>query len=254
MRRPVGIAILMIVSAFFAAQLPASAAEGAEQDAAAEATPESAAEPAVEAGNALQPGPYVLIGSGFGVVEKQDTEIGSNDVELEYDDAGLADLSIGYRVLSFLRVEGNVSYRQHHIENINAEGVAGFGHKGDVHVIGGMANILADYPLGEQIERDSIPMLVPYAGFGFGVLWSKPRAELRTTPERKIRGESTEFAWNVLAGVDIPITRLVGLQIGYRYLESLDPSWKLRIGASSAGDVEAPYRTHEGRVGIRVGY
>jgi opacity protein-like surface antigen len=238
MRRHVGIGILMIVVASLAAQGSATAAE----------------EVAAGDADASRSGPYVLIGSGFGVVEKQDTELGSNDVELDYDDAGLADLSLGYRVLPFLRVEANVSYRQHHIENINAEGLAGFSHKGDIHVIGGLANFIADYPIGEQIERDSIPMLVPYAGFGFGVLWTKPRAELRTTPERKIRGEGTEFAWNLLAGVDIPITRRVGLQVGYRYLESLDQSWKLKIGASSAGDVEAPYRTHEGRVGIRIGY
>ncbi len=199
-------------------------------------------------------GPYLLLGSGFGIVGQQETQFGGTDADIEYQDAGLADLSLGYRVMTHLRVEANLNYRQHHIENIDAEGLAGFAHKGDINAIGALANVLVDYPLGRQAERDSIPFVIPYVGVGVGVLWTKPRFELRTTPEQKVRGESQEFAWNVLAGVDVPITRRVGLQVGYRYLESLDQSWMLRIGADSAGDVDAPYQAHEGRVGIRIGY
>lgn len=202
----------------------------------------------------VETGPYLVVGSGFSVVGQQETKLGADDADIEYDDAGLVELSLGYRVHPHVRVEANVNYRQHHIENIDSEGPTEFSHKGDIHAIGALANVLVDYPLGRQIERGSIPILVPYAGVGVGLLWTKPRAELRTTPEQKIRGESSEFAWNVLAGAEIPITRLVGLQIGYRYLESLDQSWKLRIGSSSAGSVDAPYRAHEGRVGIRIGY
>ena len=199
-------------------------------------------------------GPYLLIGSGFSVVGQQETKLGAVDADIEYADAGLADLSLGYRVLPHLRIEANLNYRQHHIENIDSEGPTEFGHKGDIHAIGALGNVLVDYPLGRQIERDSIPFVIPYAGVGVGVLWTKPRAELRTVPEQKIRGESAEFAWNVLAGVDIPVTRRTGLQIGYRYLESLDQSWNLRVGASSAGNVDAPYQAHEGRVSLRIGY
>ena len=199
-------------------------------------------------------GPYVLVGSGFGIVGDLETDLGPDTADIEYDDAGLADLSLGWRVLRFLRVEANVNYRQHHIANVDGEGVDGFPHKGDLHVLGALGNVILDYPLGAQIERDSLPYGIPYVGVGVGLLWTKPRAEIRTTPERKIRGEDTQFAWNVLAGVDVPITRRVGLQVGYRYLEALDASWKLRVGASNTGDVDAPYRAHEGRVGIRIGY
>lgn len=203
---------------------------------------------------AQETGPYVLIGSGVGVVGSSDAEIGSDEVDIEYQDGGLADLSLGYRVLPHVRVEANVNYRQHHIDNIDGEGVDGFAHKGDVHVLGALANVLLDYPLGAQIERDSLPYAIPYVGVGIGVLWTKPRAELRRTPERKIRGEEAELAWNVLAGVDVPITRRVGLQVGYRYLESRDAKWQLRTGDALVGYVDAPYRSHEARVGIRVGY
>ncbi len=206
------------------------------------------------AATAQETGPYVLVGSGFGIVGDLETDLGPDTADVEYDDAGLADLSLGWRVLSHLRLEANLNYRQHHIANVDGEGVDGFAHKGDLHVLGALGNVIVDYPLGAQIERDSLPYGIPYVGVGVGMLWTKPRAELRTTPERKIRGEDTEFAWNVLAGVDVPITRRVGLQLGYRYLESLDLSWKLRVGASTTGSVDSPYRAHEGRVGIRIGY
>jgi opacity protein-like surface antigen len=206
------------------------------------------------AASAQDTGPYLLLGSGFGIVGDLETDLGPDTADIEYDDAGLADLSLGWRVLRHLRLEANVNYRQHHIANVDGEGLDGFAHKGDLHVLGALGNVIVDYPLGAQIERDSLPYGIPYVGVGVGMLWTKPRAELRTTPERKIRGEGTEFAWNVLAGVDVPLTRRVGLQIGYRYLESLDQSWKLRVGASTTGDVDSPYRAHEGRVGLRIGY
>ena len=203
---------------------------------------------------AQETGPYVLLGSGVGVVGSRDAEIVSDAVDIEYQDGGLADLSLGYRVARHVRVEANLNYRQHHIDNIDGEGVDGFAHKGDVHVLGALANVLLDVPLGEQIERDSLPYAIPYVGVGLGVLWTKPRAELRQDPVQKIRGEEAEFAWNVLAGVDVPITRRVGLQVGYRYLESRDAKWQLRTGETLVGYVDAPYRAHEARVGIRIGY
>lgn len=206
---------------------------------------------------AQETGPYVVIGSGVGVVGSSDAEIGNDEVDIDYQDGGLADFSLGYRVAPHVRVEANVNYRQHHIDNVDGEGVDGFAHKGDVHVLGALANVLLDYPLGAQIERDSLPYAIPYVGVGLGVLWTKPRAELRSVaqgPEQKIRGEEAELAWNVLAGVDVPITRRVGLQVGYRYLESRDAKWQLRTGEDLIGWVDAPYRSHEARVGLRIGY
>jgi len=203
---------------------------------------------------AQETGPYGLVGSGFSIVGRQDARFGTAPTDAEYDDAGLADVSLGWRVLPNFRMEANVNYRQHHISDVRAEHVQGFAVKGDLHVLGALANLIVDYPLGEQVDRDSIPFAIPYAGVGVGMLWTKPRAELRLSPEQKVRGDDTQFAWNVLLGVDIPITRRVGLQFGYRYLEALDPTWELKVGGGSAGDVDAAYLAHEGRVGLRFGY
>jgi opacity protein-like surface antigen len=147
-----------------------------------------------------------------------------------------------------VRVEVNVNYRNHTVENVHYRP-----HRGDFHFVAGMANVYLDHPIGRQIERDDIPFLIPYVGGGVGVLWSKARAEVGL-PDRKIRGESAEFAWNLMVGTEIPITRRVALNVGYRYLESLDHRWLLRDGGSAAGDVDGAYLAHEGRVGLRIGY
>ncbi len=208
-------------------------------------------------------GPTLYVGTGFSAAGEQDTRIydptrpappptspqlGGVDFDFKYQDAALAELGLGYRVMSHMRVEANVSYRGHTLQNVQYRG-----SHGDVHLIAGMANVYADYPLGGQGETDEIPFLIPYVGAGVGVLWSKPRAEVEF-PARKVRGESSEFAWNLMLGTEIPITRFVALNFGYRYLESMDARWLLRNGANGVGDVDSAYRTHEGRFGLRIGY
>ncbi len=208
-------------------------------------------------------GPTLYVGSGFSVAGEQDTRIndptrpappasapalGGVDFDFKYQNAALAELGLGYRVMSHLRVEANVSYRQHELENVQYR--AG---KGDVHFLAGMANLYADYALGGHGENEQIPILIPYVGAGVGVLWTKPSVEV-SFPDRKVRGEGTEFAWNLMMGTEIPITRFVALNFGYRYLESMDQRWLLRNGSNGVGDVDAAYRTHEGRVGLRIGY
>ena len=208
-------------------------------------------------------GPTLYVGTGFSVAGEQDTKIhdstqpvpppanpalGGPDFDFKYQDAALAELGLGYRVMSHLRVEANVNYRAHTLQDVHYRGGSG-----DVHMIAGMGNLYADYPLGGRGETGAIPILIPYVGAGVGVLWTKPRAEVKF-PDRKVRGESSEFAWNVMLGTEIPITRFVALNFGYRYLESMDARWLLKSGASGVGDVDSAYRTHEGRFGLRIGY
>ena len=208
-------------------------------------------------------GPTLYVGTGFSVAGEQDTKIhdstqpappvtnpalGGPDFDFKYQDAALAEIGLGYRVMPHLRVEANVNYRGHTLENVQYRS-----GKGDVHMIAGMANVYADYALGGHDEAGEIPIVIPYVGAGVGVLWTKPRAEVGF-PDRKIRGEGNEFAWNLMLGTEIPITRFVALNIGYRYLESLDQRWRVQDGASGVGSVDSAYRTHEGRVGVRIGY
>lgn len=127
-------------------------------------------------------------------------------------------------------------------------------HRGDIHAIAGLANAYVDYPIGKGGGEYDVPMFVPYIGAGVGVLWTKPRSEINFPTELKIRGESVEFVWKVLLGVEIPITDYFGVQVGYRYLEALDHRWNLRDGARAVSGIDGSYLAHEGRVGFRFGY
>lgn len=240
-------------------------AAGADEKA-ADAAVAGTATPAAGAADTVVPaetGPVLYLGSGFAIAGEQDTRIndptkppapptapalGGVDFDFDYQDAALAEIGLGYRVARHVRVEANVNYRNHTLENVKYRP-----NRGDVHWIAGMANVYFDHPIGKQIERGGIPILIPYVGGGVGVLWSKARAEVGL-PNRKIRGESAELAWNLMLGTEIPITSRVALSAGYRYLESLDHRWLLRNGASGVGDVDGAYRAHEGRMGLRIGY
>lgn len=231
---------------------------------------------------AADTGPILYLGTGFSIAGEQDTRItdsqrptppanfpvyGGADFDIYHQDAALAEVGLGWRVAPHVRVELNANYRDHRVDNIKY-----LTARGDTHYLAGMANVYVDYPLGRQVEKDDLPILLPYAGVGVGVLWSKSRAEFdypyvasTASPlirERKIRGESAEFAWNVMLGTQIPISRHFALDLGYRYLESRDHRWMVRqnVATSGGGDsqgvgaADGAYQTHEGRIGLIVQY
>lgn len=232
---------------------------------------------------AADTGPILYLGTGFSIAGEQDTRIDDAqrppppgglpqysgvDFDVYHQDAALAEVGLGWRVAPHVRVELNANYRDHRVDNLKY-----LTSRGDLHFLAGMANVYVDYPLGRQEENDDLPILLPYAGVGVGVLWSKARAEfdysyVTDTPanalirQRKIRGASAEFAWNVMLGTQIPIARHVALDLGYRYLESRDHNWMVRRNVANVlpgdseqvGSVDSAYRTHEGRVGLVVSY
>jgi opacity protein-like surface antigen len=201
-------------------------------------------------------GVYVYLGTGFSVVGEQNTDIPiadpvftTADRDIQYEDAAIAEVALGYRFSQNIRAEINSSYRAHAVKDLPDTG-----HRGDIHAVAALANVYYDYPIGKGGGDYDVPMFVPYIGAGVGVLWTKPRSELVFPEGFKLRGESAEFAWNVLLGVEIPITDYFGIQVGYRYLEALDHRWNLRDGARAASGIDGSYLAHEGRVGFRFGY
>lgn len=206
-------------------------------------------------------GAYIYVGTGFSIVSEQDTDIPLNiqgappstvrgpDQDIQYEDGPVAEFALGYRWSRHFRSELNTSYRQHNVKDLPDSG-----HDGDIHAIAAMANVFFDYPVGSGGGEYEVPMAVPYVGVGLGVLWTKPRSEIDFPRELRIRGESVEFAWNVLLGVEIPITYNLGIEVGYRYLEARDHRWTLQDGGSAVNFVDGSYLAHEGRFGFRYGF
>ncbi|MFK7894863.1 MAG: outer membrane protein [Myxococcota bacterium] len=226
------------------AGLCVSGAAAQEDDAAAEPAPKGTQ------------GVYVYLGTGFSVVGEQNTDIPladdsfrTADQDIQYEDAAIAEVALGYRFTTNIRAEVNASYRAHAVKDLPDSG-----HRGDIHAVATMANIFYDYPIGKGGGDYDVPMFVPYVGAGVGVLWTKPRSELEFPAGLKLRGESAEFAWNILLGVEVPITDYFGIQVGYRYLEAMDHRWNLRDGARAVSGIDGSYLAHEGRVGFRFGY
>lgn len=198
-------------------------------------------------------GPYVGLAAGpSGMLERDGrlvTRTGSSiNGRVQYQDGSMVELSLGLRLNRHLRVEASTAYRRYEIQDISLGP-----HDGDLQTVTGMLNGIAEWPMGEW---NGLPTFVPYLGAGVGLLWAKPDAELYTdrAPLLEVEGSSVEFAWNVQVGFEIPITRWLGLRMGYRYLEALDSSWNARLGGVSVGDVDQTMRAHEGRFGLRFGY
>jgi len=79
--------------------------------------------------------------------------------------------------------------------------------EGDVKLNNFMFNVIAKYPEGK---------IHPYIGLGLGfsyIDWSLSTS----SPVHSISNDDTVFAWQMLAGVEIDLTKNFALDIGYRF-------------------------------------
>ena len=89
----------------------------------------------------------------------------------------------------------------------------------------------------------------PYIGLGLGVMYSNRDAFAYNAPlldnnEYRISqpdDSAGAFAWQVMAGISIPINESISTRLGYRYLKS---------GKIDYGDVETEFASHNIDVGI----
>jgi len=108
------------------------------------------------------------------------------------------------------RLEGDVNY-----ERMNAQRVytplgtvtRSTGLYGRVASFSAMANALAEFGPSHGVQF--------YAGCGIG--WSKTHEHAIIAPTGGIAGQRSGFAWELIGGVDAPVTEHVSVGLRYRY-------------------------------------
>ncbi len=144
---------------------------------------------------------------------------------------GLAAVA-GYRTGTGLRLEGELAYRRNDLDQISLEGLGTAAVNGDVTALAVMGNLLYDFATGVAVT--------PYLGLGLGFA--------RIAVDSMDLGaddSDTVFAYQLKAGLSVPVSPTLALVGGYTYFATSDPT----IEATTA-----EYSAHTLDVGLRLGF
>jgi len=181
------------------------------------------------------------IGYGFNSDPEFDTLPTGADFILEDADENVSfGGGIGYRIWRGFRMDATLDYR------LNAEYFAQLDSgsaplnqfTGDLDSLVGLINFYYDFDMGHRIT--------PYvgAGVGFAHHWF----DGDDTDD-----SDTNFAWAIMAGVDIDLQDRWKLDIGYRYLDMGDGSFDDKKTPGRSFEID-DIESHEIRVGLRYSF
>ncbi len=135
----------------------------------------------------------------------------SIDADIEFETSFGMSGAVGYQVMPYLRVEGELGFMQQEVDNVSVnvyqngtliDSAAATGNDQGFEAVNFMANAYVDVPL------EFAPSLLPYVGAGIG--WSK----------QTNGAEESSLAYQGMAGVGYRIADKAVVNIGYRYFEA----------------------------------
>jgi opacity protein-like surface antigen len=214
--------------------------------------------PAVTQAAPSRPGPYfsAFIG-GSGVTDTDATTTDFNGAPpIPFNDRVNFDPSIGIGAtggydFGIVRLEGELSYKQGDISSVDSQVVGNqsitrfVNTNGNVGALTMMANAFIDF--------HSQGLITPYVGGGIGFAALHLTDTFGTDISTGDRGvvflsdDDTVFAYQLGAGLEIPLNRQFSIDLGYRYLATAKANFN-----STQITTGMKFESHNGAVGIRV--
>lgn len=199
------------------------------------------------AGGAEQP--YLGLRGSFSDVEDSSAESALTNFDIGYDNGFGASASLGVRLPHGFRAEGELVFQTAGVESftitkdlINVPSLAGdtFTASGEAELIAPMANVFYDLTLPDLMVR-------PYVGAGIG------GAHLNLNAENgplliAIDDDNWAFAWQLMAGVVLPVSEQVWLTAGYRYFSTNE----MALTDSFGTEYTAEYQSHNFDIGLQL--
>lgn len=130
--------------------------------------------------------------------------------------SAFAGIGLGYG----FRVEGELLYRHFTLDSLNAAGLPLPGRGGYTQIAAPMANIFWDPPIPEFIVR-------PFIGAGFGGAYVD--SHLRSGSTEVFSADNWHFAYQLMAGVQLPLSSTSRLTGMYRYFRVQDASYTCTV-------------------------
>ena len=183
-------------------------------------------------------GLYFAVHGGFTTFKVDDDDIGGgNDIDDTYIFGYTVGGSLGYK-LGFLRVEGEVAYRQYDPDDLKIADVD-LDIGGDLTVMSYMGNVYVDF--------DNATPFTPYIGGGLGVAEISAN-NLNRPGILNVDDEDTVFAYKVGGGFALTLTSFLDLTLDYHYFGTDDIQFDNSVTST---DFDPGYNSHNVNGGIR---
>jgi opacity protein-like surface antigen len=182
---------------------------------------------------AFADGVYLSVSGAAVFLEDSDLEEAGIDGKAKFD-TGFGIIGAGgyaFDRLNFgtVRSEVEIAYRRNDVDEVTAFGVTFSGGDAEVSALSGMANVALDVDVwGGTVQ--------PYMLGGIGA------ANLRLkSDDLDFDRDDTVFAYQVGAGLGVPVTSTIRLFVGYRFFATEDPEFD---------DLKAEYHSHNVEGGV----
>lgn len=184
------------------------------------------------------PGWYLGAGIGGTYTPDQTGKTSAGNRGIFYNPGFNLNGSAGYALDNGLRFEGEVWHSRTSVEAVHAAGSSN-GHLSNTDFF---ANAFYDFSTGT--------MVTPYVGLGAGVAFADADHIGSLANGGSLNDSKAEFAYQAIAGVAAQLDDNWALTADYRYVASLDPTFKNTAGGSSKSDNDS----HNIVLGVRYSF
>jgi OOP family OmpA-OmpF porin len=153
--------------------------------------------------------------------------------------------AVGVRFYDNFRAELELGYHRSEADSISVQNEPD-NAQGYFSLLSVMANGYFDYDLDIGI--------IPYVGVGIG--WGRIELDAKNSNGiLRVDGSDHVFTWGLMVGGSIPVSELMDLSFGYRYIATEDTELQssiVRPGGTKASErLDSEFDAHEGVVSVR---
>jgi OOP family OmpA-OmpF porin len=153
--------------------------------------------------------------------------------------------AIGVRFYDNFRAELELGYHRSETDAISVQNEPA-NSQGYLALLSVMANGYFDYDLDIGV--------IPYVGIGIG--WGLIDLDAKNSNGiLRIDDQDTVFTWALMVGGSVPVSEVMDLSFGYRYIATTDPELNSGIvrpgGVQAAEHLDSEFDAHEGVVSVR---
>jgi len=154
---------------------------------------------------------YLGVGAGWTTLDpvkaSVDPPFGPANGRVTFNDTAAVHLDAGYKFASPIRLEAEVQYADFDADNLKVSGAPTIGITGDGAVTSVFANAFYDIPLSRNFAFT--------VGGGLGV--AQFDSSISGQLANGIRGSDSNFSWQLIGGLTVPMGDRFELQADYRY-------------------------------------
>lgn len=174
--------------------------------------------------------PYIALRGSLAFAEDPETRISGVPLRTSLDTGWGVSAALGNE-FGPVHLEFEGVYRNFGIDRITSGGVA-HSAQGHYDVMAPMVNVILDFPLDRYMPSYGV---TPYLGAGIGGAYASIQPRATGTP--LVDDDSWGFAYQVMAGLSVPLMNNVTMRVGYRYLAAPNMEFR-RTGGTFKTDLQ----------------